>query len=46
MKIEDLKNGMFKLTPDKGKILYCDLDKQEHSEAIVREENIKYFHDK
>ena len=43
---EPLKNGMVKLTPDEGKTLFCDLDKQEHSEAIIKEENIKYFHQK
>ena len=43
MKIINLSNGKVKLLPDEGKLLYCDLDKKEHSEAIVDQEYIKYF---
>lgn len=35
MKITDLGDGKVRLQPDVGKILYCELDKQEHSEAIT-----------
>ena len=43
MKIVDLGNGKIKLIPDAGKMLYCSLDKQEHSEAIVDPKYIKDF---
>ena len=43
MKIVDLGNGKIKLIPDAGKTLYCSLDKQEHSEAIIDSKYIKYF---
>lgn len=43
MKIENLGNGIVKITPDEGKKLIYALDKNEHSEAIVKEENAKYF---
>lgn len=43
MTIQKLENGKVRLTPDDGKTLFCTLDKQPHSEAVVREENTKYF---
>ena len=44
MKQSDLGNGKVKILPDEGKTLYCDLDKKEHSEAIVDPKYIKDFH--
>lgn len=35
MKITDLGDGKVRLQPDARKILYCELDKQEHSEAVT-----------
>lgn len=46
MKITDLGNGKVRLQPDAGKILYCELDKQEHSEAIVTQDKTEYFTEK
>lgn len=43
MKIEDLKNGKVRITPDNGKILFCSIDNKTHSEAIAKKESIKYF---
>lgn len=46
MKITDLGDGKVRLQPDKGKILYCELDKQEHSEAVVTQDKTEYFTEK
>lgn len=46
MKFINLGNGKVRLQPDDGKILYCELDKQEHSEAVVKEEKIGFFAEK
>ena len=43
MKQDNLSNGKVKILPDEGKTLYCSLDKQEHSEAIVDPKYIKDF---
>lgn len=45
MKIVDLSNGKVKILPDEGKTLYCSLDKQEHSEAIVDPKYVDCFTD-
>lgn len=43
MKIETLPDGYVKLTPDEGKTLLCKLTNEPHSEAIVKENDIKNF---
>jgi hypothetical protein len=39
MKIQNLENGIVKITPDAGKKLIYKLDRKEHSEAIVDEDD-------
>lgn len=43
MKTINLGNGKVRLVPDKGKTLYCGLDKLEHSEAIVEQSKTRFF---
>lgn len=43
MKITDLGDGKVRLQPDTGKVLYCELDRQEHSEAVVEQDKTKFF---
>ena len=45
MKIQNLGNGIVKITPDDGKKLIYKLDRKEHSEAIVDEKEIQYFYE-
>lgn len=45
MKIQNLENGIVKITPDKGKKLIYKLDMKEHSEAIVDEKEVQYFYE-
>lgn len=43
MRIQKLEDGKIRLLPDDGKTLFCTLDKQPHSEAVIKEKNQKYF---
>lgn len=43
IKVKDLKNGFFKLTPDKGYLLYNTVTMQTYSEAVVKEKDISKF---
>lgn len=45
MKIQNLENGLVKITPDSGKELIYKRDKKQHSEAVVKENEIQYFYE-
>lgn len=40
-----LSNGKVRLTPDIDKILMCVFDNKSHSEAVVLQEEIKFFYE-
>ena len=43
MQIIPLKDDYVKLLPDEGKILLCKLTNGTHTEAIIKEDEVKHF---
>ena len=43
IKIKKLADGLYKLTPDAGYVLFNKVSSTRHSEAVVKEERIKDF---
>jgi hypothetical protein len=41
--VKNLGNGMVKLIPDNGYMLYDDRTQKQYSEAVVKESDVRHF---